>query len=177
MGAAGDVIVDVTASDYSAGIAVFTGAPSAHRRLCAPASCEEACPWDSGLSDGFGDVPGSPAPLRGCSSANRRGECRRGSRRASQAAELPGSPECGPASSAAFVNVSATLSLGAIIQGPIFFELTEPTCRSHTNRVVVGGRRTARPVQGGGPQAIATVSAFVCTENFDCSEVTRRAAS
>ena len=178
---AGEVIVDVTASDYSAGIAVFAGAPSAETFVtCAPGVVRGSVPAGQAVYlMVFGDIPGSPGGVLRISiaqvappptvevSVDEVG----GVTPKTGVARVSGTVTCEGA--AAFVNVSGTLRQRAgrvIIQGPIFVELPEPTC---DGTPIEWSSEVVAPLglfKGG--NATATVSAFACTERFDCSEVT-----
>ena len=56
------------------------------------------------------------------------------------------------------------------VQGPIFFQSTEPVCDGSA----IGWESEVIAPLGlfKGGKATATVSAFACTENFDCAETT-----
>jgi hypothetical protein len=176
----GQVIVDVTASDYSAGIAVYAGPPSAATFLtCAPGVVRGAVtPGQTVYLMVFGDEIGSPGGVLRISveaappppiveaTVDEVG----GVTPKTGVARVSGTVTCEGA--AAFVNVSGTLRQRAgrvIIQGGFFAEL-DPAC---DGTPIPWAADVVAPLglfKGG--KATATITAVACTENFDCTEVT-----
>jgi len=170
------VRTDVTASDYSAGIAVFIGEPTAAGfALCGPGSI--AGPISGGQTIYlmvFGDTLGDPgAQLRLTIEAVElptvavtvdpvaHVDARTGT------AQVFGTVTC--TGDVAFVDVSGTLRQRAgrvFVQGPIFAELSAAQC----NGSPVAWTSTVTAPLGlfKGGKAMATVTAFACTPSFDC---------
>ena len=74
---------------------------------------------------------------------------------------------------AAFVDVSGTLRQRAgrvFVQGPIFFQAIEPVCDG--SAIAWESEVTAPLGLFKGGNAAAIVTAFACTEDFDCAETT-----
>ena len=167
---------DVTASDYSAGIAVFIGEPTAAGfALCGPGIISG--PVSGGQTVYvmvFGDTAGDPgARLRLSIEAIElptvavtvdpvaHVDARSG------VAQVSGTVTC--TGDAAFVDVSGTLRQRAgrvFVQGPIFAEMPAPVCDG--SPVPWTSSVTAPLGLFKGGKATATVSAFACTESFDC---------
>jgi hypothetical protein len=174
------VRTDVSGSDYGAGIAVFVGEPTAAGFVtCAPDSVEG--PVSAGQTIYlmiFADTVGDPGATL---------------RISVEAVELPTvgvtvdevgavDAKTGTASvsgtvtctgDVAFVDVSGTLRQRAgrvIVQGPIFFQAIEPLCDGSAIAWESPVRAPLGLFKGG--NATASVSAFACTENFDCAEET-----
>ena len=175
-----EVIVDVTASTYSAGIAVFAGPPSAETFLtCGRGVVRGAVtPEQTVYLMVFGDVPGSPGGVLRISveavapppTVEVAIDTVGGVTPKTGVARVSGTVTCEGA--AAFVNVSGTLRQRAgrvIIQGGFFAEL-EPAC---DGTPIAWTAEVVAPLglfTGG--KATATVTAVACTELFDCTEVT-----
>ena len=86
-------------------------------------------------------------------------------------AQVSGTVTC--TGDAEFVDVSGTLRQRrgrVVVQGPIFFQAIEPVC---DGAAIAWESEVSAPLglfKGG--KATASVSAFACTENFDCAETT-----
>jgi len=174
------VRTEVSDSDYSAWIAVFVGEPTAAGFVgCAPDFVEG--PVTSGQTIYlmvFGDTIGDPGSTLRISieavelptveltiDAIGAVDAKTG------VAQVSGTYTC--TGDVAFVDVSGTLRQRAgrvFVQGPIFFQSTEPVC---DGSAITWESEVIAPLglfKGG--KATTTVSAFACTENFDCAETT-----